>query len=216
MLQLHYFPGNASLIVHIVLEEIGAPFTLKYVDRARSAHKSRRVPRAQPERADPGPRRRRCARRRRRAARPLRDRRDLPAPGRHASGGGAAAGARHARARACLQVARLVHEHAAGRAHPLLLSRALGRRRRRRRGRQGACRDQGRRDARPDRRPARAPRRALVPRRPLQRRRSLCVRALPLDARLRPAGARACRTSSPGSIACWRGRRCSARSRARS
>ena len=33
MLQLHYFPGNASLIVHIVLEEIGAPFTLKFVDR---------------------------------------------------------------------------------------------------------------------------------------------------------------------------------------
>ena len=40
MLQLHYFPGNASLIVHIVLEEIGAPFTLKFVDRAQSAHKS--------------------------------------------------------------------------------------------------------------------------------------------------------------------------------
>jgi glutathione S-transferase len=40
MLQLHYFPGNASLIVHIVLEEIGAPFTLKYVDRAAAAHKS--------------------------------------------------------------------------------------------------------------------------------------------------------------------------------
>jgi len=40
MLQLHYFPGNASLIVHIVLEEIGAPFTLKYVDRAKAAHKS--------------------------------------------------------------------------------------------------------------------------------------------------------------------------------
>jgi glutathione S-transferase len=40
MLQLHYFPGNASLIVHIVLEEIGAPFTLKYVDREQAAHKS--------------------------------------------------------------------------------------------------------------------------------------------------------------------------------
>jgi len=40
MLQLHYFPGNASLIVHIVLEEIGAPFTLKFVDRSQSAHKS--------------------------------------------------------------------------------------------------------------------------------------------------------------------------------
>jgi glutathione S-transferase len=40
MLQLYYFPGNASLIVHIVLEEIGAPFELKLVDRAQSAHKS--------------------------------------------------------------------------------------------------------------------------------------------------------------------------------
>jgi glutathione S-transferase len=40
MLQLHYFPGNASLIVHIVLAEIGVPFELKYVDRAQAAHKS--------------------------------------------------------------------------------------------------------------------------------------------------------------------------------
>ncbi len=40
MLQLHYFPGNASLIPHLVLEELGVPFELKYVDRAVSAHKS--------------------------------------------------------------------------------------------------------------------------------------------------------------------------------
>ncbi len=40
MLKLHYFPGNASLITHIVLEEIGAPFELVYVDRAKAAHKS--------------------------------------------------------------------------------------------------------------------------------------------------------------------------------
>lgn len=40
MLQLHYFPGNASLIAHLVLEEIGAPFTLKQVDRANGGHKS--------------------------------------------------------------------------------------------------------------------------------------------------------------------------------
>jgi len=40
MLQLHYFPGNASLIVHLVLEEIGAPFTLEYVDRDQAAHKA--------------------------------------------------------------------------------------------------------------------------------------------------------------------------------
>ena len=38
MLRLHYFPGNASLIPHIVLEEIGAPFELAYVDRAQAAH----------------------------------------------------------------------------------------------------------------------------------------------------------------------------------
>jgi len=40
MLQLHYFPGNASLIPHLVLEELGVPFELKYVDRAAAAHKS--------------------------------------------------------------------------------------------------------------------------------------------------------------------------------
>jgi len=40
MTRLHYFPGNASLIAHIVLEEIGAPFELALVDRANAAHKS--------------------------------------------------------------------------------------------------------------------------------------------------------------------------------
>lgn len=40
MRQLHFFPGNASLIAHLVLEEIGAPFALKHVDRANAAHKS--------------------------------------------------------------------------------------------------------------------------------------------------------------------------------
>ena len=40
MLQLHYFPGNASLIPHIVLEELGVPFELKFVDRAVAAQKS--------------------------------------------------------------------------------------------------------------------------------------------------------------------------------
>jgi glutathione S-transferase len=38
---LHYYPGNASLIAHIVLEEIGAPFALEFVDRAQAAHKSK-------------------------------------------------------------------------------------------------------------------------------------------------------------------------------
>ena len=40
MIQLHYFPGNASLIPHILLEELGLPFELLYVDRAKSAQKS--------------------------------------------------------------------------------------------------------------------------------------------------------------------------------
>jgi glutathione S-transferase len=40
MLQLHYFPSNASMAPHILLEELGVPFTLKRVDRAANAHKS--------------------------------------------------------------------------------------------------------------------------------------------------------------------------------
>jgi glutathione S-transferase len=40
MIQLHYFPGNASLIPHIVLEELGLPFELQFVDRGVSAQKS--------------------------------------------------------------------------------------------------------------------------------------------------------------------------------
>ena len=40
MIQLHYFPGNASLIPHLLLEELGLPFELQYVDRSVSAQKS--------------------------------------------------------------------------------------------------------------------------------------------------------------------------------
>jgi len=40
MIQLHYFPGNASLAPHILLEELGVPFELRLVDRASNAHKS--------------------------------------------------------------------------------------------------------------------------------------------------------------------------------
>ena len=40
MLQLHYFPGNASFAPHVLLEELGVPYELKRVDRARQAHKS--------------------------------------------------------------------------------------------------------------------------------------------------------------------------------
>jgi glutathione S-transferase len=37
---LHYFPGNASMAPHIVLNEIGAPFVLQLVDRVSGGHKS--------------------------------------------------------------------------------------------------------------------------------------------------------------------------------
>lgn len=40
MIQLHYFPGNASMTPHLLLRELGLPFELKYVDRAVGAHKS--------------------------------------------------------------------------------------------------------------------------------------------------------------------------------
>ncbi len=40
MIQLHYFPGNASMTPHILLEELGLPFALKYVDRTAQAHKA--------------------------------------------------------------------------------------------------------------------------------------------------------------------------------
>ena len=40
MIQLHYYPGNASLVTHIVLEEVGVPFELLLVDRANAMHRS--------------------------------------------------------------------------------------------------------------------------------------------------------------------------------
>ena len=40
MYKLFYFPGNASLLPHMLLREIGAPFTLELVDRANNAQKS--------------------------------------------------------------------------------------------------------------------------------------------------------------------------------
>ena len=39
MIQLYYYPINASLAPHIVLEEIGAPYKLVLVDREVQAHK---------------------------------------------------------------------------------------------------------------------------------------------------------------------------------
>jgi glutathione S-transferase len=40
MLELHYYPSNASLAPHMLLEEIGAPYALRLVDRTQGAHKS--------------------------------------------------------------------------------------------------------------------------------------------------------------------------------
>jgi glutathione S-transferase len=40
MLTLHYYPSNASITLHILLEEMGVPFELKLVDRTQGAHKT--------------------------------------------------------------------------------------------------------------------------------------------------------------------------------
>ena len=39
MIQLHYYPGNASFASHLLLEELGTAFELQYVDRTVAAHK---------------------------------------------------------------------------------------------------------------------------------------------------------------------------------
>lgn len=40
MIQLHYYPSTASMIPHLLLQEIGVPFELILVDRATDAHKT--------------------------------------------------------------------------------------------------------------------------------------------------------------------------------
>lgn len=40
MIQLHYFPSNASMTPHMLLEELGIPYELKLVDRKVNAHQS--------------------------------------------------------------------------------------------------------------------------------------------------------------------------------
>jgi glutathione S-transferase len=40
MIDLHYFPGNASLTPHLLLEELGTPYRLVLVDRAQDAQHS--------------------------------------------------------------------------------------------------------------------------------------------------------------------------------
>ncbi len=40
MITLHYHPSNASFAPHVLLHELGVPFTLQRVDRAQGEHKS--------------------------------------------------------------------------------------------------------------------------------------------------------------------------------
>ena len=40
MLSLYYYPGNASLLPHMMLREIGAEFELRLVDRGQNAQKN--------------------------------------------------------------------------------------------------------------------------------------------------------------------------------
>jgi len=40
MIQLHYYPSTASMIPHLLLQEMGVPFELVLVDRAADAHKA--------------------------------------------------------------------------------------------------------------------------------------------------------------------------------
>ena len=40
MIQLHYYPSTASMIPHLLLQEMGVPFELVLVDRATAAHKA--------------------------------------------------------------------------------------------------------------------------------------------------------------------------------
>ena len=40
MYVLHYYPTNANLAPHMLLEELGVPYRLALVDRDQGAHKS--------------------------------------------------------------------------------------------------------------------------------------------------------------------------------
>ena len=45
---LYYYPGNANLAPHMVLEEIGAPYELKLIDRTKNLHKAEEYLRLNP------------------------------------------------------------------------------------------------------------------------------------------------------------------------
>jgi glutathione S-transferase len=53
MATLYYYPSNASMAPHMVLEEIGAPFELSRVDRENNAHKGAAYLRLNPNGAIP-------------------------------------------------------------------------------------------------------------------------------------------------------------------
>lgn len=40
MLQLHYYPGTAAMVPHIVLEELGVPYQRVLIDRVHMGHKA--------------------------------------------------------------------------------------------------------------------------------------------------------------------------------
>src|SRR5258706_276676 len=40
MIELHYYPSNASMVPHIVLEDIGQPYRRLLVDRTTGRHKA--------------------------------------------------------------------------------------------------------------------------------------------------------------------------------
>lgn len=48
MVTLHYYPGNASFAVHVLLRELGIPFELQLVDRTQQAHKAQAYLRLNP------------------------------------------------------------------------------------------------------------------------------------------------------------------------
>jgi hypothetical protein len=176
MIQLHFSPSSAAMVPHILLEEIGVPYERVLVDKQNSGHKTPAYLALNPNGLIPVLVERRSG--------DVRDGCDLPAPERHAPASQADAPDGHARPRPCLQMAHVVDQHAAGYAHRLLLSRALGGHRSHGGRRGSPAQRAGPRGtaARPARRRTRAPRRAVVHGRDFHPARCVCVHAVSLDA----------------------------------